>query len=204
MTSQKKSDDRLKQAEIVARATKGCSKAEAEICRRYEKPMRAVIRRYTDNPADIDDWVNTSWLIALGKIREGEVRVPEALVAFLCGIARKVASREARKRYRQDIPASPEDLDAKCSRENTERTAEARELIELTEASVADLTVERDQQLLRRCFFEGHPQEQISADLNLDSVQFAKVLYRARQRLWRVAGQDQFAPGLRELFARAD
>ncbi len=171
------------------------------MCRRYEPSMRAVIRRYTNNPMDAEDWLNTSWVIALTKIRDGQLRVPEALAGFLCGVARRVAAGELRQRWRRDVPSGPEELENLGGQLDTQRTAAARELAELTHGLLNHLTVERDRQMLDRCFFGGEEESQVGVDLQLNPTQFGKVLYRARQRLWRAAGQGDMSGSLKELFS---
>ncbi len=187
------------QAAIVAGVLNGCPHAEAQMCRRYEQSMRRVLARYADNPADADDWLNSSWVIALTKIRQGDLRDPDCLAGFLCGIARRVAAGALRQRWHRDTRPASEELDSRCSEEDIYRTISSRELVELTKGLVDQLSVERDRQLFDSCFFQGRDKRQVAATMDMDPDHLGKVLYRARQRLWAAAEQAGMANSLREL-----
>jgi RNA polymerase sigma factor (sigma-70 family) len=192
---------RIDPAALVAAVVNGCPEAEAAMCRHYEAPMRRALARYADSPADAEDWLNTSWIVALTKIREGDLLEPASLCGYLCGIARRVALGALRQRWRQDITLAPDELDAHRDQEDVYRAICGGELVELTQRLIQRLSRERDRRVFEGCFFAVGDKGEVAASLELDATQLSRVLYRARQRLWDAAEHAGVASSLRELLS---
>ncbi|MEM9383948.1 MAG: sigma-70 family RNA polymerase sigma factor [Pseudomonadota bacterium] len=203
MENKKVSMDDHSDHTLVDAVRNGCLRAETEIHRRYNGAMRRALSRYVDNPMDGEDWLNSAWVIALTKLREGKLREPKALPGFLCGIARRVALGELRQRWRQTLRIAPEELETTLADVDASDVVAGHELVELTQGLLEDLTVDRDRELLGRCFFLDEDRDTVAATLQLDASVFSKTLHRARKRLWAAAERANAANTLREYMSEA-
>src|SRR5690242_12552436 len=85
-------------AGLVARIRGGECAAEGELVARYSRGVLVILRRSVRDGAAIDDIYQEVFLLAVQKIRAGEVRDPERLSGFICAIARNLAVENGRKR----------------------------------------------------------------------------------------------------------
>ncbi len=170
-------------ADLVSRILSGDGQAEAELVERYSRGVAFIIRRETGGASAADDLYQETFRIALEKIRRGDLREPEKLSGFVCGIARNLVIDYFRRAERHESLAeieevapiphpSPGQLDELLQRE---KTALVRQVIN-------ELSSDRDRQLLFRFYIAEEAKESICADLGLTSVHFNRVLFRARER----------------------
>lgn len=164
---------------MVQRIIDGDRAAEAELVARYARGVRLIISRISSDRSVVDDLCQDTFKIALEKVRRGDVRDPERLAGFICGLARNLVVDHSRRAARTssgvvpDTPdPSPNPLDQLLARE---RARSAR-------AVLAELGSERDRQILLRFYVVGDRKEDICADFGLSSLHFNRVLFRARER----------------------
>ena len=169
-------------AQLVARIRGGDRTAEAELVARYSRGIAIILRRGAGSHA-VDDLFQEVFLRATEKIRAGEVREPERLSGFLCGLARNLAIDH----FRRSSAAAP--LDGSDAGESVaDRTAGPLERVMRMEAErsvrqvMAELPSERDRQILLRFYLDEEDKERICTDFKLTSLQFNRVLHRARER----------------------
>lgn len=169
--------------EWMQRLIAGDADAEAGLVSRYKEGIAIIINRVVHNEAVTDDLSQETFRIALEKIREGQVREPERLSGFICGIARNLALDHVRRARRW---MSPEDSG------HTERIGDSqpspfeqlwhKERAELMRQLIGELRIERDREVLTRYYIAEEPKEQICASLGLTSLQFNIILFRALKR----------------------
>jgi RNA polymerase sigma-70 factor, ECF subfamily len=170
-------------AGLVRRIQAGDRQAEEELVARYARGISVVLRRVVEDRSALEDLRQETFRLALVKIRDGELRDPARLSGFVCGVARNLAIEHLRRasRARADRPvdsigepAHPQatPLEALLERESARRVRQV----------LAELGTERDRQLLYRFYIAEEPKGSICADLGLDSLQFNRVLFRARAR----------------------
>lgn len=169
-------------AALVHRIRGGERAAEAELVERYRRGVSLILRR-SAGPAAADDLYQEVFLLAVEKIRAGEVREPERLSGFICGLARNLAIDYFRRRP----PASSfADSGARDAVPDPGASPLERVLRNEDDRSVRDLlsemTSERDRQILLRFYIGEEDKDRICADLDLTGLQFNRVLYRARER----------------------
>jgi RNA polymerase sigma-70 factor (ECF subfamily) len=155
--------------------------AEEELVRRYSRGIGILLRRMTDHRI-AEDLHQETFRLALGKIRRGELREPEKLSGFMCGLARNLAIESLRQAHRTErlhdgettllIDSQPNPL-ALLLRE--ESAAAIRQVL-------SELPVARDREILCRFYIAEEDKEQICADLGLSPLHFNRVLHRARER----------------------
>lgn len=170
-------------ARIVDRIRAGDPSAEDELVRRFSRGLAIILRRAAADPALVEDLHQETFRLALAKIRAGEVRDPSRLAGFLASLARNLAIEHFRRR----TPAG-ETLDADAVAHPASPRAGPLDLLlkgeqaERARRVLAELPSERDRQVLFRFYVAEDDKRDICADLGLTSLQFNRVLFRARQR----------------------
>lgn len=186
------SEERPGGAELVHRISAGDPQAEAELVARYGPVLKHLVARWSRDPATAEDLVQETLGLALRKIRDGEVRQPESLGAFLHSLAknqciqlyRRTANRPERHEPLDEVrlpEARPGQLAGLLQREK----------IGLIRRVLAELRPERDRQVLFRYYIAEERAETICADLGLTAEHFYRVLHRARQR-YKALFQERF------------
>lgn len=150
---------------------------------RYTRPLRALLRQRLREPADVEDFLQTTFHLAFAKIRDGQVREPAKVGSFLTSLARNLVIEHFRRRARRRTEA---DADAVERYPSAEAEPEAR-LIDSERAALVrrlldELETPRDRDLLRRFYLAEEEKETICEDLGLSPLHFNRVLHRARQR----------------------
>jgi RNA polymerase sigma-70 factor (ECF subfamily) len=172
---------------LVRRIRAGESAAERELVERFSRGIRAILRAVARDSAVSDDLHQETLLVLLERVRAGEVKTPEQLPAFVASLARNLATRHY-QRARKVVEDSTLRL-ARLEAEEPdalERMARAEE-VRLVRQVLDELPVERDRDLLRRYYLGQESKERIQEDHGLSSLQFNRVLHRARKRfqeLW--------------------
>ena len=121
--------------------------------------------------------------MALVKLRRGELKQPSRLSSFLISLARNLAINQFRIESRRRTEANSETVerhtfatpDALGELVASEKAALARRLL-------AELANPRDREILYRFYIAEDDKAAICDDLNLSSLHFNRVLYRARRR----------------------
>ena len=172
---------------LVRRIAGGEKAAEAELVERCGPALRFLCRRATRTLADAEDLYQETVMLAIDKIRRGEVREPGRLAAFLRALAKNLASqgyRKKRHQVEQPTEEPPEVADSRAADPlggllDSERKALTRRLL-------AELDLPRDRDVLFRYYFGEESSADICADLALAPDHFYRVIHRARQRFRRL------------------
>ena len=169
--------------ELVARVLAGDRRAEERIAELYGRGVAIVLDRHTRSGPEAEDLFQDTFRVALEKLRRGELREPAKLPAFLAQIARNLAIEHYRKLGRRKTEADSDAvLDVMAPGEGPLGGLLARENAALARQVLHQLGNERDRQILLRFYIAEEDKDRISADLGLTSLQFNRVLHRARQR----------------------
>ena len=170
-------------ADLVSRIRAGDRQAEAELVERYSCGVKIIIRREIGSASIADDLYQETFRIVIEKIRRGDIREPEKLSGFVCGVARNLVIDYFRRAARQGslseveeattLPdPAPDQLEALLRKEQSDF---ARQVLK-------EMRNERDIQILFRFYLAEDKKEQICADLGLSGLHFNRVLHRARER----------------------
>jgi RNA polymerase sigma-70 factor, ECF subfamily len=169
--------------ELVARIRGGDRAAEEELVGRYGRPLAVLLRRATHDPVLADDLRQDVFRLALIKIRGGELRDPTRLAGFLAGLARNLAVDHFRHQKIARRSIGIDSLrDEAAPHANPLELLLARERADLARRLLDELGSERDRLILTRFYVAEEPKDAICADLGLTSLQFNRVLFRARER----------------------
>lgn len=178
------SDGALPGDDLVARIVAGDREAEAALVRQYLRGVRTLLSFQTRAPEEAEDLLQDTFLTVLSKIRNGDLRDPTRLSAFIHGVARNLALAH----YRGDHAARIAGDVTLLERIESE-TPGPLELADRDQASaflqvaIAELPVERDRALLQRYFFEEAEVDQLCSELGTDRRHFSRVKHRATRRL---------------------
>ncbi|MFL6234803.1 MAG: RNA polymerase sigma factor [Thermoanaerobaculia bacterium] len=149
----------------------------------YGRGVAVILDRHTNGRPEAEDLFQDTFRLGLEKLRQGELREPAKLPGFLAQIARNLAIEHYRKLARRKTDADSDAvLDAAASSESPLAALMARESSALVRLVLQDLTNERDRQILLRFYIAEEDKDRIAADYGLSSLQFNRVLHRARQR----------------------
>ena len=167
---------------LADRIRAGDPAAERELIDRFSREVRVILRNAGADRSAVDDLHQKTFRIALEKIRSGELRYAAGLGGFLASLARNLATKHFRRgrRLTANVPAalkslhSPE-LGALDRIVAGEQARCVRQVLE-------ELGTKRDREILRRFYLSSEAKEKICEDWGLSSLQFNRLLYRARER----------------------
>ena len=169
--------------DLVSRIRAGDRQAEAELIERYSRGVMIIIRREVHDAAVAEDIHQETFRIGLEKSRRGDVREPERLSGFICGVARNLVIDYFRRVARQESMTEIEEA-ANLPHPASDQLQELlrKEKADLVRQVLKEMPNERDIQALYRFYIADDEKEQICADLGLTSLDFNRVLHRARER----------------------
>jgi RNA polymerase sigma-70 factor (ECF subfamily) len=175
--------DNCSQVDLVSRIRAGDRQAEAELVERYSRGVMIIIRREVHDTVAVEDIYQEGFRIVLEKIRRGDVREPEKLSGFVCGVARNLVIDHFRRATRQENNAVIDEA-VSIPHPAPDQLQELlrKEKADLVRQVLKGMSNERDIQALYRFYIADDDKEQICADLGLTSLHFNRVLHRARER----------------------
>ncbi|HWM90849.1 MAG TPA: sigma-70 family RNA polymerase sigma factor [Thermoanaerobaculia bacterium] len=148
--------------------------------------MAILLDRHTNGRPEAEDLFQDTFSLLLEKLRRGEMREPAKLPGFLAQIARSLAIEHYRKAQRRktepDSDAIAEVADVSGAGSGALSELLARENSGIVREVIQELGTSRDRDILLRFYIAEEDKESISADLGLSSLQFNRVLHRARER----------------------
>ena len=172
--------------ELVRRISAGESGAETELVERCGATLRFLARRFTRDEATAEDVFQETLIVALEKIRRGEVRQPERLAGFLRGLAKNLSVGIYRRAGATDLQPRAEGGEPGDTRPGPLGDLLYRETTVLTRRVISELGTDRDRQVLLRFYLAEEDRTRICDDLGLSADHFYRVLHRARERFRRL------------------
>jgi RNA polymerase sigma-70 factor, ECF subfamily len=170
-------------AHLVSRIGKGDQQAEAQLVERYIRDVMIIIRRGVSDAAIVDDLCQETLWIVLRKIRQGDVREPEKLAGFICGVARNLVIDYFRHAGRQkSLMEIEEAMLLPHPAPDPLKELMQKEKADLVWQILKEMPNERDSLVLFRFYIKEDKKEQICADLGVTSIHLNLVLHRARER----------------------
>ena len=117
------------------------------------------------------------------KLRRGDLREPAKLPGFLAQIARSLTIEHYRKIQRRKTEADSDAIaEVEASGSGPLSALMTREDAGLVRQVIRELGTERDRDILLRFYIAEEDKERIKEDFGLSSLQFNRVLHRARER----------------------
>ncbi len=160
----------------------GDPRAEERLFERFGRPVALLLDRHTGGRDEREDLFQDTFRLLIEKLRRGEVREPEKLPGYVAHLARNLATEHYRKVVRRKTdPAPPENLD-RPTKGGVLDDLLAAENAALARSVIGELSTARDRELLLRFYLGDEDRDGLCRELDLSSVQFHRVLHRARQR----------------------
>ncbi|HXU30012.1 MAG TPA: RNA polymerase sigma factor [Thermoanaerobaculia bacterium] len=184
-------------ADLVRRIGRGDPAAEADLVHRFARALRFLLSRLTRDGALAEDLYQETFRRVIEKVRGGELREPERLPGFVCGMARNLFLTSARNGTRrgrwlgdpEKTEVAPDPAPGQLA------SLLARERAATVRRVLADLRNDRDREILSRYYIAGDEKEEIRRDFGLSDLHFNRVLFRARQRYKELFERRQAAAG---------
>jgi len=160
----------------------GDAAAERELIDRFGRGVRMILRNAGVDTSAVDDLHQETFRIALEKIRSGELRSAAGLSGFIVSLARNLATDHFRRgrRLTTNDPAALESIPSPYPGA-LDRIVDG-ELVRCVRKVLEELRTERDREILRRFYLSSEDKEKICEDWGVSSLQFNRILYRARER----------------------
>jgi len=169
--------------DLVRRIQRGDTVAEARLVERYSRGLLYMLRRTAGDPALAEDLHQETFRVVLERLRERGLEEPERLAGFLHRTAKNLFIGGYRKVVRRKTEGEMEGLEAVPDpMADPYRKAARQEEAALVRRLIGELETDRDRQILYRFYIAEEEKERICADLDLSSLHFNRVLFRARQR----------------------
>lgn len=169
------------EAELAQRIEAGDTLAEEQLFRRYSKGLRLMLIARSKCPAKSDDACQEAFSICIQRIRNGELRDHARLKSFLYSTASNVL-RDIHRREDRFATWNPE-LDTRTEDEAASKIIFDKQRNMLIARLIQELPTERDRDVLTKFYLEETERDELCKQLNIDSVHFSRVIFRAKQRL---------------------
>jgi RNA polymerase sigma-70 factor (ECF subfamily) len=181
-------------ADLVARIGRGDREAEAELCRRYSRGLLFLLRQRTGDTELAQDLRQDTFRIAIEKLRASGLDDSERLAAWLRGIALNLVTGDWRKRDRRKTTADTDALAEMPTPDkyaNPEAELGRAQLADALRRAIARMAVERDRAILMQYYVDERDKDEICAALDISSLHFNRVLYRAKERLRKILIEEE-------------
>ncbi|MFC3120127.1 RNA polymerase sigma factor [Agaribacter flavus] len=173
---------------IVERIIAGDAKAEKEMVKRYQRGLMFMLRKRSGDEHLAADVSQDTWRLVIEKVRQGQLKDPKKLSAFIV----QIGKNQLIMHYRRPEAKKTDSLDETQTRameatEQPEKVLENHNLALMVRSVIGELNTPRDRELIFRFFIDEQEKHVICHELDLDKVHFDRVLYRAKQRfkqLW--------------------
>jgi RNA polymerase sigma-70 factor (ECF subfamily) len=152
-------------AALVERVRNGDSGAEDEVARLYDKRVFVMVLARTHDREAARDLTQEVLIALLKSLRNGDVREPERLAAFVYGIARNLVNNYFR-RCTQQPRTDPLDDDFPVAAKNDDPEAFDRMAIL---HGMLNRTDPVDRKILLMMLVEGYKAAEVASQLNLSS-----------------------------------
>lgn len=158
--------------------------SESEVVARLPG-VRAMILRMTRDPTLTSDLTQDVLVAVVIALREGRIRQPEALAAYMHQSARHIVYAAHRRAQPMALAELPEqEAPMWHDRQLTPlEQCEEDELRRIAHEVLAELPAQRDRDLLTGFYIDGAGKSELMHRLELTADQFDKVIFRARSRM---------------------
>ncbi len=169
--------------DFVNRIHAGDKLAEGELIQHYGPGILLMLEQRTQDQQLAVDLYQDTFVIVIERLRGKSLNEPHKLGAFIYGTGKNLLIGDLRKKARRktfaDTDIVSETADSNSGPfQNVNRDEEAR----IVRQIISSMRSKRDRTLLMRFYIDEEEKENICLELNLSSLHFNRVLFRARRR----------------------
>lgn len=173
--------------DLVERIRRGDQTAEAELANCWGRGIRVMIQRSLTDTNAVEDLCQETLLLAIRKVRNGELRESSRLPGFIAALARNLVIEHGRRKRPAPLTNAADPAVEASQLDDLIREQRALRVRQVLQS----LPSQRDREILFCFYLTGEDKESICRRLGLSSLHFNRVLHRARERyreLYREAG----------------
>ena len=171
---------------LASRIEAGSRVAEVEFAETYSRSLMLLLLKRTRDPEMAKDCCQKTLLIALNKMRAGEILKPESLMSFLRCTAANVAVSHFRTEKRYSCLGDSVFLLRSEVGDSAVQAIDLDVIRCLLNKVLDQLKVSRDREILQRFYLHDEDKSNICRDFRIKSEHFDRVLYRAKKRVRRI------------------
>ncbi len=176
-------DKKRKAIDLSKRIHAGDKLAEGELVQHFGRGLLLMLEQRTQDQQLAADLHQDTFVIVIERLRKKLLNEPHKLGAFIYATGRNLLIGDLRKKGRRktfaDTDIVSETADSNSGPlQNVSRDEEARIIHQI----ISSMQSKRDRTLLIRFYLDEEEKEKICLDLNLSSLHFNRVLFRARRR----------------------
>ena len=169
--------------DFVNRIHAGDKLAEGELIQHYGPGILLMLEHRTQDQQLAVDLYQDTFVIVIERLRGKSLNEPHKLGAFIYGTGKNLLIGDLRKKARRktfaDTDIVSETADSHSGPfQNVNRDEEAI----IVRKIISSMRSKRDRTLLMRFYIDEEEKENICSELNLSSLHFNRVIFRARQR----------------------
>jgi RNA polymerase sigma-70 factor (ECF subfamily) len=178
-------------------ATKGReldrSEIETLIAQNYHG-LRLIVTQRAGDPQLAADLLNEAIETAWRKWQAGKIARPQEIAGYVFETAMNLLRNHRRKSYeRVDRRIAPSALEVLDSGARADRGSIEAEIVSLVRSQIANLSMERDRDVVLRFYLKEEEKADICREMKLDPLHFDKIIFRARRRLRELLEQRGFS-----------
>ena len=176
-------DKKRKAIDLVKRIHAGDKLAEGELIQHYGPGVLLMLEQRTQDSQLAADLYQDTFVIVIERLRGKSLNEPHKLGAFIYGTGKNLLIGNLRKKVRRktfaDTNIVSQTADSNSGPfQNVTSDEEAR----IVHQIISSMRSKRDRTLLIRFYIDEEEKEKICLELNLSSLHFNRVLFRARRR----------------------
>jgi RNA polymerase sigma-70 factor (ECF subfamily) len=171
-------------ADLVSRIRAGDKDAETEFVARYRRGLLLLLLKRSNGDLQVaNDCVQETFLIALTRIRSGEIEKPKNIASFLRQTAVYVCVDYYRKQKRFTELGSEESMVQQQQPDQVLDGIQRFELRKMLQEILGILPTNRDREILERFYFLEEEKVDLCERFELSSAHFDRVIFRAKARV---------------------
>jgi RNA polymerase sigma-70 factor, ECF subfamily len=165
-------------AEYVRRLRAGEPEVQEHFTLYFWEILQMKLRRYRQDEAH--DIIQETFVRALEKLRDGKLRQPDSLGAFVFGICKRICFEKDRERKMESFPEnySPPSTD------NPEHDTLEAERARALRSAISEMSP-KEQRLLKAYFFDEQSKDDICKEFGVTPGYLRVCLHRAKKSLKR-------------------
>ncbi len=170
-------------ADLAHQIGQGVRAAEEALVVRYGPGLHYLLKQRTRDSELALDIRQDALRVVIEKLRAGTLEEPERLAGYLRGVALKLWGAQRRKDLRRATTADSDAIEAIADdRGDPSEQVSEEQLKRAVRELLDELPTPRDRDILTRVYLLEEDKEAICAALEVDSLHFNRVLFRAKQR----------------------